>query len=134
MSTVEDLGSNVEELKGELQLGGGAQFWAYVSPQNETPARVTSWAVDIQHTDGDWSGTITSADPRATLKTPGLSGVFSVKVTASGPEFGPSELQPVEGTQPDVGCNENCSSFVGIVASPDTTGANYWTVWDAICS
>jgi hypothetical protein len=134
MASIDELGSNVQEMQGQLEQGGGAQFWAYVSPQNETAARVTSWTVQIEQTDGNWAGEITSDNPRATLQTPGLSGVFSVEVTASGPEFGSTELQPVEGTQPGtIGCGENCSSFVGIVATPDATGANYWTTWDATC-
>jgi hypothetical protein len=134
MSAVEGLGSNVEEIRESVQLGGGAQFWAYVSGQNETPTRVTQWSVQIEQIDGNWVGTITSDDPRQMLQTPELSGVFAVRVTASGPEFGPMQLEPLPDTQPNVGCNSNCAAMVGIVASPTDVGANYWTVWDAYCS
>ncbi len=63
----------------------------YISGQNETPARVAEWEVRLEQTDGNWVGTITSADPREILQTPDLSGVFA----ASGPEFSPTELQPL---------------------------------------
>ena len=29
------------------QLGGGAQFWVYISPQNETAEIVTDWTVRL---------------------------------------------------------------------------------------
>jgi hypothetical protein len=132
--SADQLGSNVEEMQDKVQLGGGAQFWAYISGQNETPSRVTEWQVQIEQTDGNWIGTITSDNPREILQTPGLSGVFAVRVTAGGAEFGPTELTPLPDSKPDVGCNSNCAAMVGIVASPDAVGANYWTVWDAFCS
>lgn len=132
--SLETLGSDVEEIRGKVQVGGGAQFWAYVSGQNETPSRVTKWSVRIEQIDGNWAGEITSDDPQAMLKTPGLSGVFKVRVTASGPEFEETELTPLSESQPDIGCNENCAGMVGIVASETGPGANYWTVWDAYCS
>ena len=134
MTSIDEAGSNVEEVRGSLELGGGAQFWAYVSGQNETPSRVTSWTVRFEQQDGNWTGEITSDNPQETLKTPGLSGTFNVQVEASGPEFGPTQLEPLPDSKPDVGCNDNCAAFVGIVASPDADGANYWTVWDAVCS
>jgi hypothetical protein len=133
MSTVDELGSNVSEMRGQLTLGGGAQFWAYVSPQNNTQQNVTRWAVKLEQVGGNWTGTITSDDPYRTLQTPGLSGAFNVTVTASGPRFGQKQLTPQSGSQPNVGCNSNCAAMVGIVSSPDGTDANYWTVWDAIC-
>ena len=125
---------NRDEMLQSIALGGGAQFWAYVSPQNETASRVPTWEVTLEQQDGDWTGTITSANPQQVLQTPGLSGTFSVKVVASGPEFGPSELSPQPGTQPEVGCNANCAAMIGIVANPTDIGARYWTVWDAMCS
>lgn len=134
MAAIEELGENTEEIRGKAQLGGGAQFWAYVSGQNETPRRVTSWEVRLEQEGGNWVGTITSENPHEILRTPGLSGLFSVQVTASGPEFGKTDLTPLPDSKPNIGCNSNCASFVGIVASPDAIGANYWTVWDAICS
>jgi hypothetical protein len=105
-----------------------------VSGQNDTPQRVTAWSVRIEQTDGNWVGTITSDNPQEMLQTPGLSGVFSVTVSASGPDFPETQLQPLADSNPDVGCNENCAAMVGIVASATDAGANYWTVWDAFCS
>jgi hypothetical protein len=134
VAAIEELGENVEEMASKLQLGAGAQFWAYISGQNETPKRVTSWEVRFEQEGGNWVGTITSDNPHEILQTPELSGLFRVKVKAWGPEFGPTELTPLPDSKPNIGCNVNCASFVGIVASPDALGANYWTVWDAICS
>jgi hypothetical protein len=115
-----------------LTLGGGAQFWAYVSPQNHTANWVPNWTVTIQQ--GSWIDTITSADPQRVLQTPGLSGLFQVTVTGSGPMLPEQQLQPQSGSEPEIGCHDNCASMVGIIASPDGTSAQYWTTWDAMCS
>lgn len=136
----DDQQGNVEEFKqmvasGEVELGNGARFWAYISPQNDTEKYVTDWSVKIEQEDGNWSGTITSKDPQANLQTPGLSGVFKVTVTAKvGKILQPHQLKPQQGSKPDVGCNSNCAAMVGIVAMPGGTDAQYWTVWDAYCN
>lgn len=115
-----------------LEVGGGARFWAYISPQNDTAKNVTKWAVNFEQ--GNWAGSITSENPQEILQTPGLSGIFNVKVMASGPRFKWHELTPQAGTKPGViGCNSNCAAMVGIVSTPDGSDANYWTVWDAFC-
>jgi hypothetical protein len=114
-----------------LTFGGGAQFWAYVSPSNNTAHAVTRWQVKL--TQGNWSDTITSDNPRQFLATPGLSGIFDVTVVASGPKMPEKRLSPQAGSKPNIGCNNNCSAMVGIVASEDGTDASYWTVWDALC-
>jgi len=134
VSTQPEMDDNVAEMKGSLQLGGGAQFWAYISPQNNTEQAVTKWQVTIEQADGNWTGTITSDNPQQQLKTPNLSGLFNVKVTGSGPKMPQKQLTPQSGSKPNIGCNSNCAAMVGIVATPDGTGANYWTVWDALCS
>ncbi|MGD0831273.1 MAG: hypothetical protein ABR907_10045 [Terracidiphilus sp.] len=126
--------SGVANVTGSLALGKGASFWAYVSPQNHTSTNVTSWSVKITQQGGDWSGEITSKNPQQQLQTPGLSGIFNVVVEASGPKFPEKKLTPQSGSKPDVGCNSNCAAMIGIVSNPDGTDANYWTVWDAICS
>lgn len=123
--------ANVESA---FELGGGAQFWAYISPQNDTSSNVTKWSVTLEQQDGNWSGTITSDNPTETLKTPDLSGIFNVTVKASGPKFEEKTLSPQQGSKPTVGCNSNCAAMVGIVSNEDGTDANYWTVWDAVCS
>ena len=112
-----------------LQVGNGASFWAYISPQNDTAKEVTKWSVTISQ--GSWSGTITSADPRQQLQTPNLSGIFAVVVTASGPHLPEQKLTPQPYTKPDIGCNSNCAAMVGIVAAPGGKSASYWTTWDA---
>lgn len=39
----------------------------------------------------------------------------------------------MSGSKPDIGCNTNCASMVGIVATENGSDANYWTTWDAFC-
>lgn len=114
-----------------LTVGHGAVFWAYISPMNDTEKAVTKWSVTLSH--GNWSGTITSENPQHQLQTRGLSGLFDVVVTASGPNLPEQKLTPLKDSKPNIGCNSNCAAMVGIVATPDGKGANYWTVWDAFC-
>jgi hypothetical protein len=128
---------NIDEIEaqvssGDLQLGGGAQFWAYISPSNNTAACLTSWSVTVSQ--GSWSGTITSNDPQQILQTPNLSGIFDVTVEAAGQDFAWQKLTPTSYSKPNIGCNSNCAAMIGIVANPDCTDANYWTTWDAVCS
>jgi len=125
---------NAGAMKNKVEQGNGAQFWAYVSPQNETSKYVTRWQVRIEQTDGDWSGIIDSDNPEKILQTPNLSGIFKVTVRASGPMFEEKELSVKPGSKPDIGCNSNCTAMVGIVATEGGKDANYWTTWDAICS
>ncbi len=128
------LDHNLPEVSGKVSLGQGAQFWAYVSPQNDTATAVTKWSVTLQHMGSNWTGTITSDNPTQQLQTPNLSGIFHVTVKASGPKFSETTLGPLPDSQANIGCNSNCAAMVGIVATADGTGANYWTVWDAFCS
>ena len=114
-----------------LQVGQGAVFWAYISPQNNTEKVVTKWSVTISQ--GAWRGTITSENPQQQLQTRGLSGIFDVVVTGSGPNLPEQKLTPQAGSKPDIGCNSNCAAMVGIVAGADGRSANYWTTWDAFC-
>lgn len=124
---------NVDQERGSAQAGDGARFWVYVAGHNDTGRVVTWWSVTIRETGGDWVGTITSDDPRRELRTPGLSGVFEVTVTASGPRLPATTLAPLPDSRPDLGCRADCAAMVGIVATEDGTGANYWTAWDAFC-
>lgn len=128
--------AGIANVGGAVALGNGAQFWAYLSPQNDTAARLGSWKVELQQTNGNWSGSISSSNPQAQLQTPQLSGEFIVKVTASmkGPEPLELTLQPSPGSQRNIGCNSNCAAMVGIIASADGKSATYWTVWDAMCT
>src|SRR5919109_1831497 len=121
---------NIDEIEeqvqsGAIQLGNGAQFWAYVSPSNNTAACLTSWAVIVSQ--GDWSGMITSNDPYLKLQTPNLSGIFDVAVVAAGRGFGAKALTPTSYSKPNIGCNSNCAAMIGLVANPNCTDANYWT-------
>ena len=112
-------------------LGGGAQFVAYLSIG--TPKYVTSWKITL--TQGEWTGTLSSSDPLPhVLKTNGMSGVFDVTVFAEGPSLPSGNLQPFSWSKPNIGCNANCSSMIGIAAGVDGTTASYWTTWDAVCN
>jgi hypothetical protein len=126
--------SDADARRAEFDLGGGAQFWAYLSPSHDTVAHVTSWSVQIEQQDGSWSGSITSEDPQAILQAPDRSGTFDVTVTASGPRISEMALDPLPDSKPDVGCNSDCAAMVGIVATEDGTGAMYWTTGDALCA
>ncbi len=128
-----ELPNNIEEMKKKINLTSGAQFWAYISPQNETSKYVTKWQVKIEQTDGNWVGIIDSDNPMKILQTPNLSGVFKVTVIASGPRFNEKKLTPKPDSKPNIGCNSNCAAMVGIVATVGGSDANYWTVWDAFC-
>jgi len=95
--------SGTANVTGPLTLGNGAQFWAYVSPQNNTSKNVTSWSVTIQQQGGNWSGVITSTNPHQQLQTPNLSGIFNVVVEASGPKFKEKKLTPQAEANPTWG-------------------------------
>ncbi|MGD8564054.1 MAG: hypothetical protein PVG03_16045 [Desulfarculaceae bacterium] len=119
---------------GPLHCRNGAQFWAYVTPQNETSKWVTEWSITVSQKDGNWSQTITSDDPHRVIQTPGLSGIFDVTVMVSGPNITTSRrIGALPDSHADVGCNSNCAAMIGIVASQDGSDAHYWTVWDASC-
>jgi hypothetical protein len=127
--------NGIANVETDLSLGSGAQFWAYISPQNKTAERLLGWKVELTQIGGNWKGSITSSNPQAQLQTPNLSGEFTVKVTASLKGVTPIELtlQPSPDSQRNVGCNSNCAAMIGIVASEDGKTATYWTVWDALC-
>lgn len=124
---------DTKDMKTRYKGGGGAQFWAYISPQNETDKYVTKWIVKLEQKDGNWSDFISSDDPQKILQTPNLSGVFRVFVIASGPLIEERRITNLPDSKPDVGCNSNCFAMVGIVATQDGKNAHYWTVWDAFC-
>lgn len=115
--------------------GGGAQFWGYISGQYDTPRIVTQWRIRLQHTTSDWAGEITSDNPMTMLKTPNLSGEFTVSVWASGPNFPERRLEllydPTIPHDPNISCRENNAGMIGIVADEDGLGAKYWTISNA---
>ena len=114
------------------ELGKGAYFWVYLSPENDTANVVKDWTVTL--TQGDWTGTISSDDPKPTLQTDGMSGVFQVRVEwRQPPKDVVVDLQPLPGSKPEIGCNQNCASMIAILANPEGTSANYSTTWDAYC-
>lgn len=120
-----------------VKLGNGAQFWVYLSPQNNTSEMITKWSVTFSQ--GQWSGVISSDNPTQQLQTPNLSGIFDIKVELlSGSTGSWRQIPPQNGSNNEIGCNSNCASMVGIVA--DSTNpplgainAHFWTTWDALC-
>jgi hypothetical protein len=120
-----------------IQLGNGAQFWVYLSPNNDTSKMITTWRVTFSQ--GNWSGTISNENPTQQLQTPNLSGIFDIKVELLSGSTGTwREIPAQEGSRNQIGCNSNCSSFVGIVAdstspAPGAINAHFWTTWDALC-
>ncbi len=121
----------------QINLGGGAQFWVYLSPQNNTQEMISTWRVTFSQ--GDWSGVISSENPTKQIQTPNLSGIFNVKVELlSGSTATWREVPVQAGAKSDIGCNSNCSSMVTIVAdstspAPGAINAHYLTTWDALC-
>ncbi|MBP2619388.1 hypothetical protein [Chryseobacterium jejuense] len=122
---------------GQLQLGGGAQFWVYLSPQHDTAKMITKWRVTFSQ--GNWSDSISSDNPTKQIQTPNLSGIFEIKVELLSGSTGTwRQIPPQTGSHNEIGCNSNCASMVGIVA--DSTNpligainAHFWTTWDAMC-
>lgn len=122
-----------------LNLGGGAQFWVYLSPQNNTAEVVKGWSVTFSQ--GNWSDSITHDNPTKVIQTPNLSGLFELVVEQTSFSTNPPRqvnIPPQPGSITQIGCNSNCASMVGIVADeyPIIGGSNahFWTTWDAMCS
>lgn len=131
--------SGLANSSSKVQLGGGAQFWVYLSPQNNTAEVVKGWSVTLSQ--GNWSDTITSENPTKQIQTPNLSGLFDIEITEMDFSTKPPRKVNIPAKAPStnqIGCNSNCSSMVGIVADekPLLGGANahFWTTWDALCS
>jgi hypothetical protein len=124
---------------GQMKLGGGAQFWVYLSPDNNTANVVKGWSVTFSQ--GNWHDSITSENPTKTIQTPNLSGMFNIKVQEMDYSTNPPRMVDIPATPPSnntIGCNSNCASFVGILADakPKMGGpdATFWTTWDALCT
>jgi hypothetical protein len=121
----------------QVQLGGGAQFWVYLSPQNDTSKMISTWRVTFSQ--GNWSDVISSDDPTKQIQTPNLSGMFDIKVELlSGSTGGWRQIPPQAGSYNEIGCNSNCAAMVGLVADslnppPGAINAHFWTVFDALC-
>lgn len=122
---------------GQLQLGGGAQFWVYLSPQHDTAKMITKWRVTFSQ--GNWSDSISSDNPTKQIQTPNLSGIFEIKVELLSGSTGTwRQIPPQAGSHNEIGCNSNCASMVGIVADSinpliGAINAHFWTTWDAMC-
>jgi hypothetical protein len=131
------MSENPQELFAQVgspqDLGSGAYFWIYLSPQHETEKVITDWTVTLTQGDKIWS--IHSTDPEPTLKTLGGSGVFEVRVEWRNPETKVVQLlKPLPESKPEIGCNENCAGMIGLLAPGEGEEAGYWTVWDAFCN
>ena len=131
--------SGIANSSNELKLGGGAQFWVYLSPQNNTANVVKGWSVTLSQ--GNWSDSITSENPTKQIQTPNLSGLFDIKITETDGSTNPPRIVDIPAQAPStnqIGCNSNCSSMVGIIADEKPLlggpNAHFWTTWDALCS
>ncbi len=111
-------------------LGGGATFYIYISPQNDGQQNITDWDVHFQQGGKSWK----IESPETELKIPGGSGIFELTVFAGGPHFKSKQILPTQGSNKNIGCNENCFSLVQLVATADGHDAVYVTTWDAACS
>lgn len=116
-----------------IDLGGGAVFWAYLSPKNNTAERIKNWKIEITSEDGSWTGVITSDNPKEMPKAKGIGGVFNVNVTIQAPGSAPIEISPKPPSTAQIGCNENCAAMVTIVADESGFGAQFVTTWCAVC-
>ena len=122
---------------GQVTLGNGAQFWVYLSPQNDTSKMISTWRVTFSQ--GDWSDFISSENPTKQIQTPHLSGIFDIKVELLSGSTGTwRQIPPQTGSNNEIGCNSNCASMVGIVADSTnpligSINAHFWTPWDAMC-
>ncbi|MGE8433038.1 hypothetical protein [Chryseobacterium joostei] len=122
---------------GQVTLGNGAQFWVYLSPQNDTSKMISTWRVTFSQ--GDWSDFISSENPTKQIQTPHLSGIFDIKVELLSGSTGTwRQIPPQAGSNNEIGCNSNCASMVGIVADSTnpligSINAHFWTTWDAMC-
>ncbi|MCT2561906.1 hypothetical protein [Chryseobacterium herbae] len=129
--------SGIANSSGQLQLGNGAQFWVYLSPQNNTSKMISTWRVTFSQ--GNWSESISSEAPTKQIQTPNLSGIFDIKVELLSGSTGTwRQIPPQQGSHNEIGCNSNCASMVGIVADstnppPGAINAHFWTTWDAMC-
>jgi hypothetical protein len=131
MAATDEARESFNAVASESDLGGGAYFWVYISPQGDTKDVVKDWTVTLSQ--GDWTASISSDQDPLVLQTDGLSGEFDVRVEWRQP---PNELaiglDPCPDSKPNVGCNSNCAAMIGIVAQ-SSDQACYWTVWDAFC-
>lgn len=131
--------SGLANSTGTLTLGGGAQFWVYLSPQNNTAQIVKGWSVTLSQ--GNWSDSITSENPTKQIQTPNLSGLFDITITELDFSTHPPRTIAIPALPPStnqIGCNANCASMIGIVANAHSLlggpNAQFWTTWDAMCS
>ncbi|MBY0573362.1 MAG: hypothetical protein K2P84_06740 [Undibacterium sp.] len=130
--------TGLANIEGNLNLGGGAQFWVYISPQNNTVNVVKNWSVTFSQ--GNWMDSITSENPTKQIQTPNLSGLFDIKITEIDGSTNPPRviaIPPMAPSTNQIGCNSNCASMVGIVANETILyggpNATFWTTWDAVC-
>ena len=123
-------------LRENVKLGGGAQFWGYLSGMFNTPELVTHFRIILEHTTSDWLGCITDEDYTVgMIQTPNLFGEFKVTVYATGTTFAEKKLDllddPTIWHNPNIFCDSNNAGMIGIVATEDGKSAKYWTISNA---
>lgn len=123
----------VQQKVRRVNVPEGAQFFAYISPKNNTEENVTEWSITVSQ--GNWSGQITSQDPDEIIQSPGLSGEFEVEVRGAGPRMSTRQLKNDSSQSgPNVMCSINCTAMILIYSTNEEgTDAMYYTTADAFC-
>lgn len=127
----------MEEVKmlKDFVPGGGAQFWVYISGQNNTKEILKTWRVRIEHETSDWCVQITDKEPIQMIHTPNLFGKFFVHVYASGTTFEEKQLDlkddPTIRHDPNVSCRVDNAGMIGITVTENGKDAEYWTISNA---
>lgn len=108
------------------------QFWAYLSPQNNSFKKIKNWRVIVSQE--NWSDTITNKNPTKKIEKKGLNGLVNVSVEIYCSTKGLWEdLMPVDGSTNTIEFSSKCISIVfGIFAekellSNQKTNAKFWT-------
>jgi hypothetical protein len=108
------------------------QFWAYLSPQNNSFKKIKNWRVIVSQE--NWSETITNENPDKKIEKKGLNGLVNVSVEIYCSRNNLWEnLIPVDNSVNTIEFNSRCISIVfGIFAekeihSNQKTNAKFWT-------
>lgn len=108
------------------------EFWAYLSPQNNSFKKIKNWRVIVSQE--NWSETITNENPNKKIEKKGLNGLVnvSVEIYCSKKNLW-KNLIPVDDSTNRIEFNSKCISIVfGIFAekkadSNQKPKAKFWT-------
>lgn len=108
------------------------QFWAYLSPQNDSLKKIKNWRVIVSQE--NWSETITDKNPTKKIEKKGLKGLInvSVEIYCNRKKLW-ENLKPVDDSKNTIEFNSNCISIVfGIFTEKEVllnqkANAKFWT-------